>query len=561
MSEELFEKYLQNALSEEEKRRLSEILSAEDGKRTFVEFVQEWSLLGEVSREMTASSGQTSRFRARVRPHSAGRRPVWGWWAAGLAAAMLFVLGLVLVTRPAQAPVVAPSVTSMPNPPSVPKPEPRLKVAREPVPAPREVEKIPAPKPRSLPELPKPTPVVKKEPVEAPAPPKPESSPQPKAPAPAPGAPRPGATIAAIAVFAEVEGEVQVVSAGKEIPAKSNMWFLAAQGLRVGAKGRAVLRFSDETVLEFAPLTIVDRIVERDRSGRTATGKTVDLVDGSVTADVVRQPAGRPLVIRSPLAEATVLGTKLTFSAEADSARLEVWRGRVRLKRRADGASIVVTTGHRGVVARKTPLRPEIILLTREFQDGVSPDPAYAGTRDTHINQVKQDENVGRVDELEADGDETAGQSIWSLLRWDVSSLPRDAVVLSAVITLNIQGTSKSVGYRMFGAKRPWVETEATWKEFAAGRSWRSPGARSVVDRYRGRLAEFAPRREGPIRIPLNPEGVALLQSWVRSPGQNFGLLIGSNASTDGFRFDSRESSKSPRRPRLTVTYTLGARR
>ena len=54
---------------------------------------------------------------------------------------------------------------------------------------------------------------------------------------------------------------------------------------------------------------------------------------------------------------------------------------------------------------------------------------------------------------------------------------------------------------------------------------------------------------------------MALVQSWVLAPKQNHGILIGSSATTDGFKFDSRESSKPARRPRLTVTYTLGARR
>ena len=67
--------------------------------------------------------------------------------------------------------------------------------------------------------------------------------------------------------------------------------------------------------------------------------KILELRAGEIEADVAPQKA--PMVLRTPQAEAVVLGTKFTLSAT----RLEVTEGRVRLTRSADGAAVEVAAG------------------------------------------------------------------------------------------------------------------------------------------------------------------------------------------------------------------------
>jgi ferric-dicitrate binding protein FerR (iron transport regulator) len=70
--------------------------------------------------------------------------------------------------------------------------------------------------------------------------------------------------------------------------------------------------------------------------------RRIELRQGEISADVLPQPPGRPLVISAPHARAEVLGTRLTMSAAADATRLEVRTGSVRLVRADDGAELLV---------------------------------------------------------------------------------------------------------------------------------------------------------------------------------------------------------------------------
>jgi len=104
------------------------------------------------------------------------------------------------------------------------------------------------------------------------------------------------------------------------------------------------------------------------------------------------------------------------------------------------------------------------------------------------------------------------------------------------------------------------VESEATWKLASAGQPWKLPGARSPQDRGSEALANTAPRTRGEVDILLNHAGEALVQSWIRNPAANHGILLASDVTTDGFGFSTRRSAQPERRPRLTVTYTLAAK-
>ncbi|HXG60310.1 MAG TPA: hypothetical protein VNO22_02950 [Planctomycetota bacterium] len=69
--EELFEKYLRRELTEPEAQRLGDVLDRPGGTRRFVAFVQEWTLVGEVSRRL--DPGPPVRRPKRTVPCTLGR--------------------------------------------------------------------------------------------------------------------------------------------------------------------------------------------------------------------------------------------------------------------------------------------------------------------------------------------------------------------------------------------------------------------------------------------------------------------------------------------------------
>ncbi len=258
---------------------------------------------------------------------SGGRPPVLAWAAA--AAVFIAALSAVLLLRKPEvlpAPEVAVEAPAPhPQPPietpvPAPKPEP---------PAPR-IETPAAPVP--------PTPPTPKPEAPAPVPPPPpaEEKPQPvESPKPAPAVEKP--TIAVLATVESVRGESSVKVGQALVP-----------GQEVRAAGRTSFKYPDGTRVEIGPAALV-------RFPEVAKGKSIFVVEGSILANVVKQPAGQPVILATPHAEATVLGTTLALRVSADATRLEVREGRVRFTRLEDRASIDVSTGHQALAMKGRP--------------------------------------------------------------------------------------------------------------------------------------------------------------------------------------------------------------
>jgi ferric-dicitrate binding protein FerR (iron transport regulator) len=102
----------------------------------------------------------------------------------------------------------------------------------------------------------------------------------------------------------------------------------------VGETAAARLRFRDGSTLELAGDT--------ELSFSEDGPKEIFLRRGSLSARVVPQPAARPMRVRTPSAEALVLGTAFRLSTRPDDTVLQVEEGLVRLKRLADGRSVEV---------------------------------------------------------------------------------------------------------------------------------------------------------------------------------------------------------------------------
>ncbi len=548
MSQELFEKYLRDELTDDERREMLRLLDDEARAREFVAFLQEWSVMADLSRQLSAAARESGVIAAReaaVRLRHRGpgaARPAWGFWAVGIAAAALFMVTLALALRPAR-PVEMPLVREPERilEPERPQPAPLLPLNERPLPAPP----------------PAPEPVREAPPAVPPAPPRPAppsvEAPKPGLPAVPPPvpAPAPKPTVVVVAQVERVQGEAALLGAAGSAPARAGLAIHAGDGLETrGRASVATVTYMDETRIELGPDTKIEAFLER-------SGKRLLVAAGSVTAQVAPQPKGQPLVLATPHAEVVVLGTRFAVRVELEGTRLDVLEGRVRFTRSADQRSMEVPAGRSITAGKGIPWETKPLVLSRDFQDGLSPLPSYSGTRDAGLSEVQQAAHGGSAATIEVDGDESGGKSLWALLSWDVSSIPPSSAVREAVITLHVAGTSQSAGYSIFEMKRPWVEGEATWRMLSRSQPWGAPGAKARADRG-AELATFSPREKGTAAIMLNDAGVALVQSWVRNPRANHGLLIGRDASSDGFSFDSRESSTPSRRPKLTVTYTPG---
>jgi hypothetical protein len=218
--EELFEKYLRRELTDLEAQRLKDVLDRPGGTRRFVAFVQEWTLVGEVSRRLEAARRPDPgpavlrpgtprsglRYLRAVRRSRLARRTAWlGFWIGGIAAAGL--LAALWAVRPAESRRVAETPA-----PTAQAPKPAFEKRVEPSAPALPVAPVPIPDSPSVPASPKaPRP-------ELPAradPPEPEPS-EPLS--PRPPAPRATVTAPAVARVDEMRGEVTLAGPGEPSP-------------------------------------------------------------------------------------------------------------------------------------------------------------------------------------------------------------------------------------------------------------------------------------------------------------------------------------------------------
>ncbi len=112
-------------------------------------------------------------------------------------------------------------------------------------------------------------------------------------------------------------------------------------GTLEGAGGEAWVEvvFADGTE---AQLSGIGQLRLEKREGQ----KLLHLSGGSLSIDAQPQPAGKPLRVFTPSAEAEVLGTQFNVLANAYSTRLNVNEGLVKVKRLADGSTEQVKPDH-----------------------------------------------------------------------------------------------------------------------------------------------------------------------------------------------------------------------
>ena len=79
--------------------------------------------------------------------------------------------------------------------------------------------------------------------------------------------------------------------------------------------------------------------------------KILDLRAGNLSASVVPQPPARPMLVHTPAADLTVVGTQFNVKADAAYTTLRVNEGAVRVRRLVDGRIAEVSAGHRVVAS------------------------------------------------------------------------------------------------------------------------------------------------------------------------------------------------------------------
>jgi ferric-dicitrate binding protein FerR (iron transport regulator) len=291
----------------------------------------------------------------------------------------------------------------------------------------------------------------------------------------------------AVAVVRTVQGRAYVFtrSPAERTPLKAGQPLFDVQSVMVeGARSLAVIEYPDRTRLEVAGETVLRRLAdEKDR-----TRKLVVLEQGSVTADVAKQPAGKPMILRTVQAEATVLGTRFVLSTQAEGTRLAVEEGAVSFVRRADRQAVTVRSGFCSVAAPGRPLEPAPVpgwarYLDLDFASGAADGDGEWAVEGRLIRQR-------RVSRLAEGGVSTL------LFKADA----RESLVLEAEIALDQVTPDTTPGRGTWG-----FGVEAMFRNRTVVlRSSQGPEGASVFEFFGASAIPFEHGREGVYRVKLS---------------------------------------------------------
>jgi hypothetical protein len=138
-------------------------------------------------------------------------------------------------------------------------------------------------------------------------------------------------------IVASADAGVKVERAGAVVTLGLGAALRSDDVIVADAAGIVISYLTEETRLELAPHSRVEIMSHRD-------GKRLRLLAGALTAEVAPQPENAPMRLFTSEAEAVVLGTRFSLSADTAKPELMVQKGAVRVNRPSAGDSAVVST-------------------------------------------------------------------------------------------------------------------------------------------------------------------------------------------------------------------------
>lgn len=192
------------------------------------------------------------------------------------------------------------------------------------------------------------------------------------------------------------------------------------------------------------------------------------------------------------------------------------------------------------------PASPTTVIL-QQGQNG------YYGTSDTYLDQWGVTTNYGNDMNLVVRSADIRA----ALLRFEVSAIPRNAVVHSATLSLYADRDAVNpIVAQVYGVLREWNENAATWQRANYGVDWGVPGCNdTTTDRAGTPVASVTLAGE---HIWYHFDVTALVRQHVVDPFSNRGFILKAegNVSAECSFASSEHPWGLSWRPKLTITYS-----
>lgn len=185
---------------------------------------------------------------------------------------------------------------------------------------------------------------------------------------------------------------------------------------------------------------------------------------------------------------------------------------------------------------------------------------------DTFINAGDATQNYATTVYVAVGENNTSTSTYRTLIKFDVSSIPKSALLVSATLSvwtaLDLSSTTRN--YKLFRVKRDWVEAEATWNVWSTGNNWGTGGCSNTTTDYDTTV--WATKSFGSaiaddtqMDFVFDATGLTELKKFIDGTYTNYGWMIKADTETDdAYRLHSSSSATAGYRPRLVIEYIVG---
>lgn len=153
-----------------------------------------------------------------------------------------------------------------------------------------------------------------------------------------------------------------------------------------------------------------------------------------------------------------------------------------------------------------------------------------------------------------------ATQVLRGLIHFDLSSIPTNAVVSAATLTLtiNAEASDNARTINAYRVLRVWVENQATWNVYSTGNNWGTAGCSNTTsDREAASAGSGTQPNAGSGTVVMTMDNAKIQEMIAGSFTNNGWLLQVETESNDQVNYYSSEDATPGNRPLLSITYSV----
>lgn len=187
--------------------------------------------------------------------------------------------------------------------------------------------------------------------------------------------------------------------------------------------------------------------------------------------------------------------------------------------------------------------------------------PSGSFGRDTYIRSDQATTNYSTDTAFSVGEDNGIVSTNRGLILFDLSSIPSNATIIDATLTLWQGFNSKSSNDRTVRVHRmihDWYFPSVTWNNYSGSSAWPGGGGGGTGTWESTDLGTFTQYHTGTAGaqrdISLNP---SLVQNWINGTNHNYGMMVISDTElNDLIQYGSSRNATQTYHPRLVINYS-----